>query len=84
MDYFGIFDVGVPELALILLIVLLLFGSKNLPELSRSVGASVRELKKGMREVSEAKEAVSMQVSDAAASLDDREQVAEQPKISNS
>jgi len=48
MQYFGIFDLGTPGLVLILLIVLLLFGGKKLPELSRSIGASMRELRKGM------------------------------------
>lgn len=41
-------SLGAPELILILLIVLLLFGAKKLPELSRSLGTSVKELRKGM------------------------------------
>jgi sec-independent protein translocase protein TatA len=44
---FGILDLGTPELIIILAIILLLFGSKNLPKLSRSVGDSIRELRKG-------------------------------------
>ena len=36
---------GLPELLLILLVVLLLFGAKRLPDLSRSVGRSLRILK---------------------------------------
>ena len=40
--------IGTTELVVILLIVLLLFGSKKLPELSRSIGQSVSELRKGM------------------------------------
>lgn len=44
---FGILDLGTPELLIILAIVLLLFGSKNLPKLSRSLGESMRELRKG-------------------------------------
>jgi len=39
--------IGVPELVVILVIVLVLFGSKRLPELSRSIGQSLNELKKG-------------------------------------
>jgi len=48
--YFAILDLGTPGLILILLIVLLLFGGKKLPELSRSIGTSIRELRKGMGE----------------------------------
>jgi sec-independent protein translocase protein TatA len=35
-----------PELIIILVIVLLLFGAKRLPELARSMGTSVKELRK--------------------------------------
>ncbi len=42
--------IGAPELILILVIVLLLFGAKKLPEMARSLGKSSREFKKGMRE----------------------------------
>jgi len=42
---FGILDFGAPELIIILGIILLLFGGKKLPELSRSVGESIKELK---------------------------------------
>lgn len=49
MQYtFGFLDLGAPELIIILAIVLLLFGGKKLPELSRSLGTSMRELRKGM------------------------------------
>lgn len=42
------FGIGTPELIIILLIVLLLVGGKKLPELARSVGQSMQELRKGM------------------------------------
>jgi sec-independent protein translocase protein TatA len=45
---FGFMDLGLPELALILAILLLLFGGRKLPELARSLGSSMRELRKGM------------------------------------
>jgi sec-independent protein translocase protein TatA len=41
-------DLGTPELLIILVILLLLFGGKKLPELSRSLGESVKELRKGV------------------------------------
>jgi sec-independent protein translocase protein TatA len=45
-----IFGVGTPELLVILAIVLLLFGAKRLPELSRSLGQSIKEVRKGVNE----------------------------------
>ena len=44
---FAFLDLGTPELLIILVIVLLIFGGKKLPQLSKSVGESVRELRKG-------------------------------------
>jgi sec-independent protein translocase protein TatA len=42
-------NMGVTELIIILVIVLLLFGSTKLPSLARSLGSSVNEFKKGMK-----------------------------------
>jgi sec-independent protein translocase protein TatA len=44
----ALLDFGTPQLIIILAIILLLFGGKKLPELSRSLGTSMRELRKGM------------------------------------
>lgn len=41
-------NLGTPELIIILLVVLLLVGGKKLPELAKSVGTSMQELRKGM------------------------------------
>lgn len=38
------------EVLIIIFIILLLFGAKKLPELSRSLGKSLGEFKKGQRE----------------------------------
>lgn len=40
----------VEELALVLVIILVLFGAKKLPELSRSIAESVREVRRGFRD----------------------------------
>lgn len=37
----------VEELMIVLIIILVLFGGKKLPELSKSVGQSIKELRKG-------------------------------------
>jgi sec-independent protein translocase protein TatA len=41
---------GLQEWVPILIILVLLFGAKKLPELARSMGSSVNEFKKGMAE----------------------------------
>ena len=45
------FGLGYQELLLILVIVLILFGAKRLPDLARSMGSSVKEFKKGVTEL---------------------------------
>lgn len=47
---FGLLDFSTPQLVIILAIVLLLFGGKKLPELSKSLGSSMRELRKGLND----------------------------------
>ena len=38
---------GTPELIIILLIILLIFGGSQLPKLARSLGSASKELKEG-------------------------------------
>ena len=44
-------NIGFPELLVILLIVLLLFGAKRLPEIARGLGKSIQEFKKGVKDI---------------------------------
>ena len=44
-------NLGAPELVIILLVMLLLFGGAKLPKLARSLGEAHQELKKGMEQV---------------------------------
>jgi len=44
------FDIGWPELLLILIVALVLFGPNRLPELARSIGKSVNAFKQGLRD----------------------------------
>jgi sec-independent protein translocase protein TatA len=46
-------SVGTPELLMIMLVILLLFGSKKLPELARGLGKGIRQFKKAMEDVKE-------------------------------
>jgi TatA/E family protein of Tat protein translocase len=47
---------GAQELMVILVIALVLFGGKKLPELARSLGKSMNEFKKGIDEGAKAPE----------------------------
>jgi len=44
-------NLGMSEILIILVIVLILFGPKKLPELARGLGQSIREFKKGASEI---------------------------------
>jgi sec-independent protein translocase protein TatA len=46
-------DVGPAELLIILAVVLLVFGSKKLPELARGMGQAATEFRKGLHSSSE-------------------------------
>ena len=43
-------NLGGPELLIVLVVVLLLFGSRKVPELARSLGRAQREFKDGLRD----------------------------------
>lgn len=47
------FGLGAQELLLILLVLILLFGAKKIPEIARGLGKSVAEFKKGARDLDE-------------------------------
>lgn len=47
------FNLGTGELMVILLVVLLLFGAKRIPELARSLGKGISSFREGMNGVSE-------------------------------
>jgi len=42
-------DLGPPELIIVLVIVLVLFGGKKLPDLARSIGQAKREFNEGSK-----------------------------------
>ncbi|MBO6124723.1 MAG: twin-arginine translocase TatA/TatE family subunit [Bacteroidaceae bacterium] len=46
-------NIGMPELVILALVVLLLFGGKKIPELMHGIGKGVRSFKTGMNEIEE-------------------------------
>lgn len=44
------FGLGAPELIIILVIILVIFGGSQLPKLARSLGTSAKELRKGLKD----------------------------------
>jgi sec-independent protein translocase protein TatA len=70
-----------PDLILILLIVLVLFGAKKLPELARGMGQAIKEFQKAKDEFSD--ELHSASKTDIAAQRDVRPAPAAIPRLEN-
>jgi sec-independent protein translocase protein TatA len=47
------FGLGTPEIIGILVLLLLLFGAKRLPELARGLGQGIKEFRKSVKEISQ-------------------------------
>ncbi|MFN3194660.1 MAG: twin-arginine translocase TatA/TatE family subunit [Chlorobiota bacterium] len=62
------FDIGLPELVLVGVVVLLLFGPQKLPEIARSLGKGMQKIKKAQlefqREMNSVKEEMKVQEDD--------------------
>ena len=50
MTFLLVGGLGFPELAMIALAILLLFGGRKIPELMRGLGSGITEFKKGIKE----------------------------------
>lgn len=69
------FDLGTQELIVIFIVAFLVFGPKKLPELGRTLGKGMRELKSAMRglreSIDEASEDVTEEIKDVRSELKD-------------
>lgn len=42
--------IGFPELVIILIIVIIIFGANRLPQLGRGIGSAIKNFKEGMKD----------------------------------
>jgi sec-independent protein translocase protein TatA len=45
------FNLGAPEIILVLLVILVLFGAKKIPEMMQGFGKGIKEFKKATRDI---------------------------------
>ena len=53
--------IGFPELMIILVIIMIIFGAGKLPEIGSAFGNSIKNFKKSMKEVNEVKEEMNVE-----------------------
>ena len=46
-------SLGLPELVIILIIIILIFGANRLPEIGRGIGKGIRNFKDGLKDPNE-------------------------------
>lgn len=63
MSLFALMGIGGQELLLIMLVVLILFGAKKIPEFARGLGQGIREFRRASREIQEEIERAAQQES---------------------
>ncbi len=55
---------GIPELLIILVVVLVIFGPKNLPKLGASLGKTVKNIREGMESTDDPKDQKKIEAED--------------------
>jgi len=68
---------GGPEWIVILILVVILFGARKIPDLARSLGQGITEFKKGLKDQPKEKDTSVKQIEDETAEKDDNQTVTE-------
>ena len=69
------FNIGIPELLIIVAIALIVFGPNKLPELAKAFGRAMREFKKATEEVKESFEAETKDLEELKSTLTKKEKI---------
>ena len=65
--------IGFPELMIILVIIMIIFGAGKLPEIGSAFGNSIKNFKKSMKEAEEIQEATNLESSETSEGSDGSE-----------
>ena len=66
-----ILGLGIPELLIIVVVVLIIFGPKNLPKLGSALGKTVKNVREGMEEGSDDKDVAKAEKSSASENVEE-------------
>ena len=70
--------IGFPELMIILVIIMIIFGAGKLPEIGSAFGNSIKNFKKSMKEAEEIQEAANIEPTEIEADGDNSESAKEE------
>ena len=65
--------IGFPELMIILVIIMIIFGAGKLPEIGSAFGNSIKNFKKSMKEAEEIQESANIEPTETEAGANDSE-----------
>ena len=65
--------IGFPELMIILVIIMIIFGAGKLPEIGSAFGNSIKNFKKSMKEAEEIQESANIESSETEVGVSDSE-----------
>ena len=73
--------IGFPELMIILVIIMIIFGAGKLPEIGSAFGNSIKNFKKSMKEAEEIQEAANIEPTEIEADDNNSESLLQQQQI---